>query len=124
MEPLRTRWLALVAGALLIGAAGSAVAQSDSFAGLMERAMSRMDAGMMKSTNGDPDHDFATMMIPHHQGAIDMAEAELRYGKNERLRRLAQAIIVEQNQEIVVMRQILAEGPAASNPSTKIGQTP
>ncbi len=44
------------------------------------------------------------MMAPHHQGAIDMAQAELRYGHNEQLRRLAQEIIVEQQQEIVAMR--------------------
>ena len=53
------------------------------------------------------------MMIPHHQGAIDMAEAELRFGHDERLRRLAQAIIVEQRQEIVVMRDALATLPSA-----------
>ena len=49
------------------------------------------------------------MMIPHHQGAVDMAIVELRYGKDERLRRLAQGIIVEQQQEVVVMRDILAD---------------
>ena len=52
-----------------------------------------------KST-GNPDRDFAAMMIPHHQGAIDMAQAELRYGHDERLRRLAQEIVVSQAQEI------------------------
>jgi uncharacterized protein (DUF305 family) len=49
------------------------------------------------------------MMIPHHQGAIDMALAELRYGRNERLKRLAQEIIIEQQQEIAVMRLALRE---------------
>jgi uncharacterized protein (DUF305 family) len=48
------------------------------------------------------------MMIPHHQGAVDMALVELRFGHDERLRRLAQGIIVEQRQEIEVMRRILA----------------
>jgi uncharacterized protein (DUF305 family) len=52
---------------------------------------------------GDPDHDFAAMMIPHHQGAVDMAKAELIYGKDPVLRRLAQEIVVTQEQEIVVM---------------------
>ena len=81
----------------------------------MNTSMKRMDHDMSAAPmTGYVDHDFAAMMIPHHQGAIDMAEAELRYGKDERLRRLAQGIIVEQNQEIAVMRQILAEGPAAS----------
>jgi len=57
------------------------------------------------------------MMIPHHQGAIDMAQAELRYGRNEQLRRLAQEIIVTQQQEIVAMRLALGEPSAPSAPS-------
>jgi len=111
---LYRRGLATLGAAVLLSCAGGVLAQSDSFNALMDQAMSRMDRDMMRSMNNDPDHDFAAMMIPHHQGAIDMAGAELRYGKDERLRRLAQGIIVEQNQEIAVMRQILAEGPAAS----------
>ncbi len=59
-----------------------------------------------------PDRDFAAMMVPHHQGAVDMAVAELRYGKDERLRRLAQGIIVEQRSEIALMRSILAASGA------------
>jgi uncharacterized protein (DUF305 family) len=46
------------------------------------------------------------MMIPHHQGAIDMAKAELLYGKDPVLRRLAQEIIITQNSEIQVMQQL------------------
>jgi len=116
MTPDRGRWLAALAMSVF-GAFGSgAVAQSGGFAAMMTDAMVRMDRDMMRSMNGAPDHDFAAMMIPHHQGAIDMARAELIYGKDERLRRLAQGIIVEQNQEIVVMRQILAERPVASSP--------
>ncbi|WP_428976926.1 CopM family metallochaperone [Sphingobium yanoikuyae] len=81
----------------------------------MAASMERMHHAMMNAPSGDPDRDFAAIMIPHHQGAIEMAEAELRYGKDERLRRLAQGIIVEQRQEIAVMQDILAEktGPAA-----------
>jgi hypothetical protein len=55
------------------------------------------------------DQDFAAMMIPHHQGAIDMAQAELRHGRNEQLRRIAQGIIVEQQQEIAAMRLALGQ---------------
>jgi uncharacterized protein (DUF305 family) len=54
-----------------------------------------MHAAMGVPFTGDADRDFARMMIPHHQGAIDMALVELRYGKDERLRRLAQEIIVD-----------------------------
>ncbi len=81
----------------------------------MDAAMARMHYAMraVKPT-GNPDRDFAAMMIPHHQGAIDMAEIELRFGTDERLRRLAQGIIVEQRQEIAVMRKILSEPTAAS----------
>ena len=66
-------------------------------------AMDRMMAGMMRKPTGDVDHDFTAMMIPHHQGAIDMAVLELKYGHNEQLRRIAQEIIVDQQQEIVAM---------------------
>lgn len=70
-------------------------------------AMDKMMANMRVKPSGNVDQDFAAMMIPHHQGAIDMAQAELRYGRNEQLRRLAQEIIVEQQQEIAVMRLAL-----------------
>jgi len=99
----------LIIGLAAIGVTTAAVAPDDSFSSMMAGAMTRMHAAMMTPTTGDPDRDFAVMMIPHHQGAIDMAEAELRFGKDERLRRLAQAIIVEQRQEIAVMQAILAE---------------
>jgi uncharacterized protein (DUF305 family) len=75
------------------------------FAAMMETAMTVMDSRMKGAPmSGDPDHDFAAMMIPHHQGAIDIAKAELLYGKNPVLRRLAQEIIVTQNAEITVMQ--------------------
>jgi hypothetical protein len=67
-------------------------------------AMDKMMRDMQLKPSGDVDQDFAAMMIPHHQGAIDMAQSELRYGRNEQLRRIAQEIIVEQQQEIAVMR--------------------
>jgi Domain of unknown function (DUF305) len=74
-----------------------------------EAAMTKMMSGMAIKPTGDVDRDFALMMIPHHQGAIDMVLAELRYGKNEQLRRLAQEIIVGQTQEIAVMRMAIGE---------------
>ena len=91
----------------------AANADRHDFAASMDAAMARMDRGMMTPPTGNPDRDFARMMIPHHQGAIDMAEAELRFGHDPVLRRLAQGIIVEQQQEIVVMRQSLNAPPAA-----------
>jgi hypothetical protein len=57
------------------------------------------------------------MMVPHHQGAVDMAIAELRYGRNEQLRRLAQEIIVTQQQEIAAMRLAVNQPLPPSAPS-------
>jgi Domain of unknown function (DUF305) len=64
---------------------------------------------MMVKPTGDVDRDFTAMMIPHHQGAIDMARAVLRYGHNEQIRRIAQEIIVDQLQEIAAMRLAVGE---------------
>lgn len=79
-----------------------------------EAAMEVMHHEMRVAPTGDVDRDFATMMIPHHQGAIDMARALLRYGTDLQMRRLAQEIIVEQQQEIAIMSQFLnqPQGPA------------
>lgn len=68
-----------------------------------DRAMARMMDAMMIHPRGDIDADFVAMMSPHHRGAVDMALLELRYGHNERLRRLAQEIIVTQEDEIRAM---------------------
>ena len=80
-------------------------------------AMDRMMAGMTIKPTGDVDADFIAMMIPHHQGAIDMALAELRHGKNEQLRRIAQEIIVDQQQEIAAMRLALGQPLPPSAPA-------
>lgn len=71
----------------------------------MDASMKRMDRDMaVAPMSGDIDHDFAAMMIPHHQGAIDMAKAELCSGSDPTMRRLAQEILVDQQSEIDAMR--------------------
>ena len=82
-----------------------------------DAAMAKMMAGMDIKPSGDVDADFVAMMVPHHQGAIDMAQAQLRYGRNEQLRRLAQEIIVTQQQEIAAMRLALGQALPPSVPS-------
>ena len=72
-------------------------------------AMTKMMINMGIQPSGDVDSDFVAMMVPHHQGAIEMAQAELRYGRNDQLRRLSQEIIVTQQQEIVAMRLALGQ---------------
>jgi hypothetical protein len=75
---------------------------------LLDQSMAVMARDMKQAPmTGDPDHDFAAMMIPHHQGAIDMAKVEVLHGKNAVLRRLAQEIIVTQRSEIDVLRMQL-----------------
>jgi uncharacterized protein (DUF305 family) len=89
-------------------------------------AMEAMMAGMNVKPSGDVDVDFAAMMIPHHQGAIDMALAELRYGKNEQLRRIAQEIIVDQQQEIAAMHLALGQKlpPSTAAPTQVAAPSP
>lgn len=89
------------------------------YAGLIEDAMGVMHHGMTQApTNGVPDHDFVAMMIPHHQGAIDMAKALLLYGKDPALRNLAQGIITEQQNEIRLMQAWLQRNQAQPSPAT------
>jgi uncharacterized protein (DUF305 family) len=104
--PARTACIAGLAAVALVHTAARS-APDDDFYSLNDKAMDRMHAGMHVAPSGDVDRDFAAMMIPHHQGAIDMAVLELRFGHDKRLRRLAQAIIVEQGQEIQLMQSIL-----------------
>jgi uncharacterized protein (DUF305 family) len=79
------------------------------FAALMDDAMAVMDDGMKRAPmNGRPEHDFMTMMLPHHQGAIDMAKAVLLSTTDPEVRNLALGIIAEQQNEIRVMQAWLA----------------
>lgn len=80
-----------------------------SFDVLMDDAMRRMMDGMHRApASGEPGHDFVAMMIPHHQGAVDMARAVLAHSDDPELRNLAQSILVEQDSEIALMRAWLA----------------
>ena len=99
--------IALLLAALALSARGVQVALSSAaadFAVENGRAMEKMMTAMTIEPSGNVDRDFVAMIVPHHQGAIDMAVAELRFGTDETLRRMAQEIIVDQQQEIVAMR--------------------
>ncbi len=73
-----------------------------------DRDFAKANAAMMKNMatkpTGDTDRDFVDMMLPHHQGAIDMARVELQYGKDPMLRALAADIVKAQDAEIATMQ--------------------
>jgi len=108
-NPVEAPSLAEYLSAICSAAFRSAPPEEARFLSENVSAMTRMMTGMEIKPSGDVDQDFAAMMIPHHQGAMDMAQAELRHGHNEQLRRIAQEIIVTQQQEIAAMRLALGQ---------------
>ncbi|WP_043237670.1 DUF305 domain-containing protein [Stutzerimonas azotifigens] len=118
---LPTARIALALGALAWASMASAQddqpaapTEAPGFTAENNAAMARMMVAMHMEPSGDVDRDFVEMMVPHHQGAIDMAKAMLRYGRSEPLKRLAQEIIITQQQEIAAMRLAIGDPlPAA-----------
>lgn len=72
-----------------------------------QAANDEMHENMAMSFTGDPDVDFAKGMIPHHEGAIAMAEIVLQYGEDEEIRQLAEEIIAAQESEIAFLKEWL-----------------
>ena len=100
----------LVACFLVVGGAQGSSAPSDTaFMTANDTVMSGMMKSMHVRPSGNVDRDFVAMMVPHHEGAIGMARLELQYGQDETLRRLAQEIIVTQQEEIAAMRLALGK---------------
>ena len=82
-----------------------AIAEEDAFWAELMASMDKMDAAMASvKRSGDSDIDFVKLMLPHHQAALDMAKAQLIYGKDPQMRRLAQEIITDQQSEIELMQ--------------------
>jgi hypothetical protein len=95
-------------------------ASEPTFYSEMTKANRRMHEAMEIVPSRNIEHDFIRTMIPHHQGAIDMAVALLKYGRDEKLKRLAQSIIVEQSQEIAYMRSLLAAQSGETSAARRI----
>lgn len=96
---------------------GMAAAPAAGAGGAADKAMmdgmAAMNRDMARTPmTGDADRDFVAMMIPHHQGAIDMANVELKYGKDPQIRKLAQDIVAAQKKEIAEMKAWQAAHPA------------
>jgi len=104
--------LALSCCALATAAVAARAPAGRAFSALLDEAMARMHHGMASAERtGDPDRDFVASMIPHHQGAVDMARGVLLHGKDPALRRLAEGIVADQQTEIAYMRRWLREHP-------------
>jgi uncharacterized protein (DUF305 family) len=85
-------------------------------------AIGKIMADVKDEPADDVDRDLVAMMVSHHQGAIDMAQAVLRYGHNEQLRRLAQEIVITRRQEITAMRFAVGEEfPPSAPPTAQAG---
>jgi hypothetical protein len=85
-----------------------------------ELALSKMSLDMPIDSTGDVDRDFVAMMLPHHQGAIDVARAELKYGHNEVVRRIAQSIVEARENEMSAMRAAVRQLVPAQGSGTPI----
>ena len=88
-----------------------------------DAALNNMMADMTIRPRGDVDRDFVAMIVPHHEGAIAMVQAELKYGHNEQLRRMAQEIVVTQQQKIATVRFAVGEKLLPSVAAPTPGET-
>lgn len=100
---LMTKWIA--------GVNDKSLAPAPESAKVNQQAMNTMMAGMMVTYTGNADIDFVSGMIPHHQGAIDMAKVELQFGKDPAMLKLADDIIKAQESEITFMQDWLKKHP-------------
>jgi uncharacterized protein (DUF305 family) len=122
MSPMRLLTCGLFAAALLTAPAFAADDMKSMDHGSMEKgaeapstkayeaADMAMHKAMKRTYTGDADKDFLAGMIPHHQGAIEMAKVALKYGKDPKVRAMAEKIVADQEREIAEMKAMQAAG--------------
>jgi uncharacterized protein (DUF305 family) len=105
--------------AMMVAAGGFAYAGSTELSAgskLLEEANGAMHQSMSMDMTGDVDVDFMLSMIPHHEGAVDMAKIVIEYGADPEVRKLAEAVVKAQESEIAFMKDWLArKGVAAGH---------
>lgn len=101
--------LMLALGLLTAAPVVLAAASGNNVAAALSAATQKMYRDMTAVHGSDTDRAFAQMMIPHHQGAVDMAKIEMAHGRDPRLRHMAQDMITHQQQQIGMMRGILVD---------------
>lgn len=77
----------------------------------LRRSILDLHRGMPRRLSGDPDRDFAALLLPHDQAAVDMAKVELQYGEDEDLKKLAAAIVKAQADEVAALKDWMAKNP-------------
>ena len=103
---MRNKILSMLAIAAIAGTVSMAFAEeTDASKAYMAAMHSSMNMNMEMS--GDPDVDFVRMMIPHHEGAVEMAKVVLQYGKDPEVKKMAEDVIAAQQEEITWMKQWL-----------------
>lgn len=112
MKKLKFNWLILTLTSTVLMSAGALFAdeghdhgKSGSGTAQMNESMQKMHGKMMEqSKSGDPDVDFAKMMLTHHQGAIEMARTELKNGDDPEMKKMAEKAIKDQEKDIQKLR--------------------
>jgi uncharacterized protein (DUF305 family) len=100
------------------GSGGHGSMPAGGFSAEMHAAMAKMSRDMEAAPmTGDPDKDFLAMMIPHHEGAVEMARLVLLHGRDPLVRKLAEEIIAAQQAEIVTMQKRLEILKAGRDPN-------